>query len=159
MEKNLEGKLDGTDLDIGIVVSRFNSMVTDRLLSGAKDKLTRLGADWSRTTVAYVPGSFELPRGARKMRDTGNYDGIIALGAVIRGETPHFDYVANETSKGLAQLNLEGEIPITFGLITADTLEQAINRAGAKQGNKGSEAAEALIEMVNLESEFEKEGE
>lgn len=152
MTNTLEGKLDGSGLKIGIVISRFNSLVTDRLLSGAKDKLTRLGADWGHVTVAYVPGSFELPRAVRKMEETGDYDGIVALGAIIRGETPHFDYVANETSKGLAQLNLEGDTPVTFGLITADTLDQAIDRAGAKQGNKGTEAAEALIEMINLES-------
>lgn len=158
MTNNLEGKLDGSGLKIGIVISRFNSLVTDRLLSGAKDKLTRLGTDWESVTVAYVPGSFELPRAAGKMEETGNYDGIVALGAIIRGETPHFDYVANETSKGLAQLNLEGDTPVTFGLITADTLDQAMDRAGAKQGNKGNEAAEALVEMINLESKIAEEG-
>lgn len=157
MTKKLEGELDGTGLKLGIVLSRFNSMVTERLLSGAKDKLTRLGVAEKDLEVAYVPGSFELPRGARKLKDTGKYDGIIALGAVIRGETPHFDYVANEASKGLAEINLEAEIPVTFGLITADTLEQAIDRAGAKQGNKGNEAAEALVEMVNLESKLDEE--
>ncbi|MBS3786576.1 6,7-dimethyl-8-ribityllumazine synthase [Candidatus Bipolaricaulota bacterium] len=158
MSHNLEGKLDASGLKIGIVISRFNSLVTDRLLSGAKDKLTRLGGDWDNATVAYVPGSFELPRAVRKMEESGDYDGIVALGAIIRGETPHFDYVANETSKGLAQLNLEGDIPVTFGLITADTLDQAIDRAGAKQGNKGNEAAEALVEMINLESRITEEG-
>jgi 6,7-dimethyl-8-ribityllumazine synthase len=132
-------------------------MVTERLLSGAKDKLTRLGVAEKDLEVAYVPGSFELPRGVRKLKDTGKYDGVIALGAVIRGETPHFDYVASEASKGLAEINLEAEIPVTFGLITADTLEQAIDRAGAKQGNKGNEAAEALVEMVNLESKLDEE--
>ncbi len=157
MTKNLEGELDGSGLEIGIAISRFNSMVTERLLSGAKDRLKRLGADTEKVTVAYVPGSFELPRAVKKMIATGNYDGIVALGAVIRGETPHFDYVANETSKGLAQLNLEKDVPVTFGLITADTLEQAIDRAGAKQGNKGNEAAEALIEMINLERKVEEE--
>ncbi len=151
MTNKLEGELDGRGQEIGIVVSRFNSMVTERLLSGAKDKLKRLGADGEDLTVAYVPGSFELPRAVGKMKDNGDYDGVIALGAVIRGETPHFEYVAGETAKGLAQLNLEGEVPVSFGLITADTLEQAIDRAGAKQGNKGEEAAEALIEMINLE--------
>jgi 6,7-dimethyl-8-ribityllumazine synthase len=155
--ENLEGKLDGSGLKIGIVISRFNSMVTDRLLSGAEDRLKRLGTDWNDVTVAYVPGSFELPRAVNKMEETGDYDGIVALGAIIRGETPHFDYVANETSKGLAQLNLEGDTPVTFGLITADTLDQAINRAGAKQGNKGSEAAEALVEMINLERQMTEE--
>ncbi len=157
MTKKIEGELDGTGLKLGIVLSRFNSMVTERLLSGAKDKLTRLGVKEKNLEVAYVPGSFELPRGVRKLKDTGKYDGVIALGAVIRGETPHFDYVANEASKGLAEINLEAEIPITFGLITADTLEQAIDRAGAKQGNKGNEAAEALVEMVNLESKLNEE--
>ncbi len=153
----LEGELDATGLKIGIVISRFNSMVTDRLLSGAKDKLTRLGGNWDEMTVAYVPGSFELPRAASKMAESGDYDGIVALGAIIRGETPHFEYVANESSKGLAQLNLEKDIPVTFGLITADTLDQAINRAGAKQGNKGSEAAEAVVEMINLETKMTEE--
>jgi len=155
--KKMEGELDGTGLKLGIVLSRFNSMVTERLLSGAKDKLKRLGVAENDLEVAYVPGSFELPRGVRKMKDTGKYDGVIALGAVIRGETPHFDYVANEASKGLAEINLEAEVPVTFGLITADTLEQAIDRAGAKQGNKGNEAAEALVEMVNLESKLDEE--
>ncbi len=157
MTKKMEGELDGTGLKLGIVLSRFNSMVTERLLSGAKDKLTRLGVAEKDLEVAYVPGSFELPRGVRKLKDTGKYDGVVALGAVIRGETPHFDYVANEASKGLAEINLEAEIPVTFGLITADTLEQAIDRAGAKQGNKGNEAAEALVEMVNLESKLDEE--
>jgi len=155
--KKMEGELDGTGLKLGIVLSRFNSMVTERLLSGAKDKLIRLGVAEKDLEVAYVPGSFELPRGVRKLKDTGKYDGVIALGAVIRGETPHFDYVANEASKGLAEINLEAEVPVTFGLITADTLEQAIDRAGAKQGNKGNEAAEALVEMVNLESKLDEE--
>ncbi|MBS3736375.1 MAG: 6,7-dimethyl-8-ribityllumazine synthase [Candidatus Bipolaricaulota bacterium] len=158
MTNNLEGELDGSGLKIGIVISRYNSLVTERLLSGAKDKLTRLGTNWDNVTVAYVPGSFELPRAVGKMEETGDYDGIVALGAIIRGETPHFDYVANETSKGLAQLNLEGDTPVTFGLITADTLDQAIDRAGAKQGNKGNEAAEALIEMINLESKMAEGG-
>ncbi|MFP4135484.1 MAG: 6,7-dimethyl-8-ribityllumazine synthase [Candidatus Acetothermia bacterium] len=157
MTNKLEGKLDGSDLKIGIVLGRFNSMVTERLLSGARDKLTRLGVDSDHIDVAYVPGAFELPRGAMKLGDSRDYDGIIALGAVIRGETPHFDYVANEASKGLAELNLEGDTPLTFGLITADTLEQAIDRAGAKQGNKGNEAAEALVEMINLERKIEED--
>ncbi|MFB6291351.1 MAG: 6,7-dimethyl-8-ribityllumazine synthase [Candidatus Bipolaricaulia bacterium] len=158
MTDKLEGELDGSGLKIGIVISRFNSLVTDRLLSGAKDKLTRLGTDWGAVTVAYVPGSFELPRAVGKMKEKGDYDGIVALGAVIRGETPHFEYVASETSKGLAKLNLESETPVTFGLITSDTLDQAMERAGAKQGNKGSEAAEALVEMINLERKMTEEG-
>lgn len=156
MANKLEGELDGTGLKLGVVLSRFNSMVTEKLLSGAEDKLTRLGVDEDRIDAAYVPGSFELPRGVRQLKDSGDYDGIIALGAVIRGETPHFEYVANESSKGLAELNLEAEIPVTFGLITADTLEQAIDRAGAKQGNKGNEAAEALVEMINLEKTLDE---
>jgi len=151
MVNKLEGKLDGSGLKIGIILSRFNSLVTDKLLSGSRDKLTRLGVSMDDVTVAYVPGAFELPRAVKKMADLEEMDGIIALGAVIRGETPHFDFIANETSKGLANLNLQNETPITFGLITADTLEQAMDRAGAKQGNKGNEAAEALIEMINLE--------
>lgn len=158
MYNQLEGELDGSGLKIGIVLSRFNSLVTDKLLSGAKDKVSRLGVDLDDVTVVYVPGSFELPRAVKKMESLGKVDGIIALGAVIRGETPHFEYIANQTSKGLANLNLESETPITFGLITADTLEQAMDRSGAKQGNKGNEAAEALIEMINLERTLSKEG-
>jgi len=115
--KKMEGELDGTGLKLGIVLSRFNNMVTEGLLSGAKDKLTRLGVAEEDIEVVYVPGSFELPRGVRKLKDTGKYDGVIALGAVIRGETPHFEYVSNEASKGLAKINLEAEIPVTFGLI------------------------------------------
>lgn len=149
--KKLEGNLHGEGLKIGIVLSRFNNLVTERLLTGAEDKLTRLGVDEENITVAYVPGSFELPRAVRSMGERGEVDGIIALGAVIRGETPHFEYVANESAKGLANLNLKMEVPVAFGVITADTLDQAIDRAGAKQGNKGSDSAEALIEMINLE--------
>jgi len=154
----LEGELDGSGLKIGIVLARFNSLVTDKLLSGAKDKLTRLGVNPDQVIVVYVPGAFEIPRGVKKMASLGEVDGIIALGAVIRGETPHFEYIANQASKGLANLNLDSETPITFGLITADTLEQAMDRSGAKQGNKGNEAAESLIEMINLEKTLSEEG-
>ncbi|MBS3812855.1 6,7-dimethyl-8-ribityllumazine synthase [Candidatus Bipolaricaulota bacterium] len=152
--KKLEGKLDGKGLKVGVVLSRFNSMVTERLLSGARDKLTRLGVEDEAITVAYVPGAFELPRAVRSMESADDFDGIVALGAVVRGETPHFEYVANEAAKGLASLNLQLQAPVSFGIITADTLEQAIDRAGAKQGNKGSESAEALVEMINLEGSF-----
>ncbi len=158
MYNQLEGELDGSGLKIGIVLARFNSLVTDKLLSGAKDKLTRLGVNPDQVIVVYVPGAFEIPRGVKKMASLGEVDGIIALGAVIRGETPHFEYIANQASKGLANLNLDSETPITFGLITADTLEQAMDRSGAKQGNKGNEAAESLIEMINLEKTLSEEG-
>lgn len=156
MSEQIEGQLDGEGLAIGMVVGRFNNLVTENLLRGAEDKLTRLGVDQSDISVIRVPGSFELPRGARRAQEKNDYDGLIALGAVVRGETPHFEYVANEAAKGLAQLNLDLPIPLTFGLITADTMEQAIDRAGGKQGNKGAEAAESLIEMINLERNMEE---
>ena len=145
-----EGKLDGSGLRVGIVVSRFNNLITERLLEGALDRLRRSNVADDTIDVCRVPGAFEVPKAAKVMADTARYDGIIALSAVIRGATPHFDYVAGEVSKGLARVNLDATVPVTFGVITADTVDQAIERAGTKAGNKGAQAAESLIEMVNV---------
>jgi 6,7-dimethyl-8-ribityllumazine synthase len=145
-----EGKLDGSGLRVGIVVSRFNSLITERLLEGALDRLRRSNVADETIDVCRVPGAFEVPKATKVMADTGRYDGIIALAAVIRGATPHFEYVASEVSKGLARVNLDAAVPVAFGVITADTVDQAIERAGAKAGNKGAQAAESLIETVNV---------
>ncbi len=145
-----EGKLDGGGLRVGIVVSRFNNLITERLLEGALDRLRRSNVADDSIDVCRVPGAFEVPKAAKVMADTGRYDGIIALSAVIRGATPHFEYIAGEVSKGLARVNLDAKVPVTFGVITADTVDQAIERAGTKAGNKGAQAAESLIEMVNV---------
>jgi 6,7-dimethyl-8-ribityllumazine synthase len=150
-----EGKLDGKDLRVGVVVSRFNSLITERLLEGAVDRLTRSNVSSDAIDICRVPGAFEVPRAVKAMADTDRYDGIIALSAVIRGATPHFEYVASEVSKGLATLNLHSPVPVTFGVITADTVDQAIERAGTKAGNKGAQAAESLIEMVNVLRELQ----
>ena len=150
MGKVYEGGLDGSGLRIGIVVSRFNDLITDRLLAGALDRLHRSNVPEGSIDVAWVPGSFEVPRAVKQMASTARYDGIVALAAVIRGATPHFEYIAAEVSKGLARLNTDSPVPIAFGIITADTIEQAIERAGTKAGNKGSQAAESLIEMINV---------
>lgn len=147
---SFEGKLDAKGLKIGLVVSRFNNFLTDKLVDGALDCLVRHGADLSKQTVARVPGSFEIPPAAARMAESGKFDAVICLGAVIRGDTPHFDYIANEVSKGVAKLGMDHKIPVIFGVITTDTLEQAIERAGTKAGNKGWDAAMAAIEMVNL---------
>ncbi|MFQ5793512.1 MAG: 6,7-dimethyl-8-ribityllumazine synthase [Candidatus Bipolaricaulia bacterium] len=145
-----QGTLDGNGLKIGIVVSRFNELITEKLLSGAVDRLTRSGVREEDIDVAWVPGSFELPKVVKTLAESGRYDGIISLGAVIRGGTPHFEYIATMVSTGLATLNLEYDTPIAFGVLTTDTVEQAIERAGTKHGNKGTEAAESVLEMVNL---------
>jgi len=150
MGKIYEGKLDGNGMRVGVVVSRFNSLITERLLEGAMDRLLRSNVSEDTIDVCRVPGAFEVPKAAQAMAKTGRYDGIIALSAVIRGATPHFDFVANEVSKGLAMINLQTDVPVTFGVITADTVDQAIERAGTKAGNKGAQAAESLIEMVNV---------
>jgi 6,7-dimethyl-8-ribityllumazine synthase len=150
MGKVYEGKLVGEGLRVGIVVSRFNSLITERLLDGAMDRLIRSNVSETSIDVCRVPGAFEVPRAVKAMAQTQRYDGILALSAVIRGGTPHFEYVASEISKGLALVNLEAEIPVAFGVITADSLDQAIERAGTKAGNKGAQAAESLIEMVNV---------
>jgi 6,7-dimethyl-8-ribityllumazine synthase len=148
--KKFEGDLDGRGLKVGIVVSRFNNFFTDKLLEGALDCLKRHGAKEEDVAVAYVPGSFEVPAAAARMVKSAKYDAVVCLGAVIRGDTPHFDFIAAENSKGVAKLAMENSIPVIYGVITTDTLEQAIERAGTKAGNKGWDAAEAAIEMVNL---------
>jgi 6,7-dimethyl-8-ribityllumazine synthase len=135
---------------VGIVVSRFNNLITERLLEGALDRLRRSNVADDAVDVCRVPGAFEVPKAAKVMADTGRYDGVVALAAVIRGATPHFEYVASEVSKGLARVNLDASVPVTFGVITADTVDQAMERAGSKAGNKGAQAAESLIEMVNV---------
>jgi 6,7-dimethyl-8-ribityllumazine synthase len=145
-----EGKLISKDFKYAIIVSRFNDFITSKLLEGAKDALLRSGAAENDFDVLKVPGSFEIPLAAKRTALTKKYDAVICLGAVIRGETPHFDYIASEVTKGIAQLNLEFAIPITYGIITADTTEQAIERAGNKMGNKGFQAARSAIELLNL---------
>lgn len=145
-----EGQLVARDLKFGIVVSRFNEFISKNLLSGALDSLKRHEAVEKNIDVAWVPGSFEIPLVASRMASSGYYDAVICLGAVIRGNTPHFDYVAAEVSKGIARVGLETGVPVSFGIITADTLEQAVDRAGAKAGNKGWQAALTAIEMANL---------
>ncbi len=154
MMKVYEGKLIGQGLRFGIVVARFNEFITSRLLSGALDILHRHGVDEASIEVAWVPGAFEIPLAAKKMAARG-YDAVICLGAVIRGATPHFEYIASEVTKGIAQIGLDKEIPIVYGLITADTLEQAIERAGTKAGNKGGDAALSALEMANLFRELQ----
>jgi len=145
-----EGKLWAEGFRFGIVVSRFNSFITERLVEGALDCLKRHGCRDEDVEVFKVPGSFEIPLVAKKLAKSGKFDAVIALGAVIRGETPHFDYVAAEVSKGVASASLETEKPIIFGVLTTDTVEQAIDRAGVKAGNKGWEAALSAVEIVNL---------
>jgi 6,7-dimethyl-8-ribityllumazine synthase len=150
----LEGNLVGTGLKIGIVVARFNEFITSKLLSGALDALNRHGVNENDIEVAWVPGAFEIPLIAKKMADSGKYDAIITLGTVIRGATPHFDYVCNEAAKGLSQAALSSGKPVIFGILTTDTIEQAVERAGTKAGNKGWEAAVSAIEMANLMRSF-----
>jgi len=146
----IEGELQGEGQKLGIVLGRFNSFIGDALLSGALDVLKRNGVEQADISVAYVPGAFEIPLAVKKMAESGKYDGVIALGAVIRGSTPHFDYVAGECAKGLNAVQLETGIPVGFGVLTVDTIEQAIERAGTKAGNKGAEAAMTVVEMVNI---------
>ena len=146
----VEGDLIATGHKYGIAISRFNSFITDSLLDGSIDCLTRHGAIESDITVVRVPGAFELPVAVQRMAKTGEYDAIIVLGAVIRGGTPHFDYVAGECTKGIGQIAMQCDLPIAFGVLTVDSIEQAIERAGTKAGNKGSEAALSAIEMVNV---------
>ena len=143
-------KLDGTDLRIGIVVARFNSFISERLLEGAIDSLVRSGVATGDIVVARVPGAYEIPLIAQKMARSGRHDAVICLGAVIRGATPHFDFVAGEVAKGTAQVMLDAGIPVLFGVLTTETIEQAIERAGTKAGNKGSDVAIAALEMINL---------
>ncbi len=150
MNKDYEGMLLGEGLKFGVVVSRFNEFITGKLLDGAQDALLRHGVSEDDIDAVWVPGSFEIPLVAKKLAQTKKYDAVICLGAVIRGGTPHFEYVAAEVTKGIAQVGLEVGLPVLFGIITADNLEQAIERAGTKQGNKGFEAALGAIEMANL---------
>ncbi len=150
MSKNFEGKLLGEGLRFGLVVSRFNEFITKKLLEGAQDALLRHGVREEDIEIAWTPGSFEIPLIARKLAQTKRYDAVICLGAVIRGGTPHFEYIAAEVTKGIAKVGLETGLPVIYGVITADTLEQAIERAGTKMGNKGFDAAVNAIEMANL---------
>ena len=150
MVKILEGQLIAKGKRFGIVVSRFNDFITEKLLSGALDALTRTGAKENDIQIIKVPGAFEIPLAAKKAAQTGRYDAVICLGAVIRGATPHFDYVCAEVSKGVAQVGLDSGLPVIFGVLTTDTVEQAIDRAGTKSGNKGWQAAMSAVEMANL---------
>ncbi|MCT4783063.1 6,7-dimethyl-8-ribityllumazine synthase [Exiguobacterium himgiriensis] len=150
----IEGNLVGKGLKVGIVVGRFNDLITMRLLDGAKDALKRHGVEQDDVELAFVPGAFELPLVAKKMAMSKKYDAVITLGAVIRGATPHFDYVCSEAAKGVAQASYQSEVPVIFGVLTTETIEQAIERAGTKAGNKGWEAATAAIEMANLMRSF-----
>ncbi len=154
--KKFEGKLIAQGLKFGIIVSRFNELITSKLLEGALDCLKRHDADEENIEIFYCPGSFEIPLVAKKLAQTGKYDALICLGAVIRGETPHFDYIASEVSKGIAQVQLETGVPIAFGVITTDDVEQALNRAGVKVGNKGWDSALTAIEMANLLKQIKK---
>ena len=150
MAKTLEGKLVSKGKKYGIVVSRFNEFISNKLLAGALDALVRHGVTEQEITVAWTPGAFEIPLVVQKMAASKKFDAVIAIGAVIRGGTPHFDYVANEVSKGVAHVSLATGVPVLFGVLTTDTIEQAIERAGTKAGNKGYDAAVAAIEMANL---------
>jgi 6,7-dimethyl-8-ribityllumazine synthase len=156
MLKTLEGKLTAKGLKFGIVLSRFNSFISDRLLEGALDALRRSGAEEEDCCVARVPGAFEIPLAAKTLAKSGRYDAIICLGTIIRGATPHFNYIAAEVTKGIASLSLEREIPVSFGVLITETIEQAIERAGTKIGNKGFDAAMSSIEMANLMKEIGK---
>jgi len=150
MPKVIEGKIVARGMRFGIVASRFNDFICGRLIDGAVDALTRSGAEEKSIDVIKVPGAFEIPIAAKKLAKSGKYDAVICLGAVIRGATPHFEYISAEVSKGIALVGLEMEIPVIFGVVTTDTIEQAIERAGSKSGNKGWDAALSAIEMVDL---------
>ncbi|GEM04076.1 MAG: 6,7-dimethyl-8-ribityllumazine synthase [Bacillota bacterium] len=154
MVNTVQSTLVGTDLKIGIVVGRFNEFITGKLLGGAEDTLKRHGVKDEDITVAWVPGAFEIPLIAKKMAASKKYDAVITLGTVIRGSTPHFDYVCNEVAKGVSQVTMTTDVPTIFGVLTTETIEQAIERAGTKAGNKGADAAVSAIEMANLVKEF-----
>lgn len=147
---NFEGKLIGKDLKVAIVVSRFNDFITGRLLEGAKDTLIRHDVNEDNIDVAFVPGAFEIPLVAKKLASSGNYDAVITLGCVIRGATSHYDYVCNEVAKGVSKVNDQTNVPVIFGILTTESIEQAVERAGTKAGDKGAEAAVSAIEMANL---------
>lgn len=150
MPRYIDGSLVATDLRFAIIVGRFNSFMAERLLEGAIDTITRHGGNADIIDVVRVPGAFEIPLMTSKLVDTGNYDAVIALGVLIRGSTPHFDYIASEATKGTANSAMRSGVPVAFGVLTCDTIEQAIERSGTKAGNKGHEAATAAIEMANL---------
>lgn len=150
MPEIIEGKISAEGFCFAILVSRFNDFISSKLVEGAMDALKRHGGDEDQISLIKVPGAFEIPLAAKKLAESGKFNAIICLGAVIRGSTPHFDYVAAEVSKGIAQVALESKVPVTFGVLTTDNLEQAIERAGSKSGNKGWDAAMAAMEMVNL---------
>jgi 6,7-dimethyl-8-ribityllumazine synthase len=154
MPRTMEGKISAEGFQFALIVSRFNDFISSKLVEGALDALKRHGAKDEQLTLVRVPGAFEIPLTARKLADSGKYDAVVCLGAVIRGSTPHFDYVAAEVSKGIAVVALESKIPVTFGVLTTDNLEQAIERAGSKAGNKGWDAAMAAMEMANLFKEM-----
>ena len=157
--RTFEGKLTSNNIKIGIVASRFNEFITSKLISGAMDGLIRHDVPEDSIHLAWVPGAFEIPLIASKMAKSGKYDAVICLGAVIRGATSHYDYVCNEVSKGIAAVSLETGIPVLFGILTTENIEQAIERAGTKAGNKGADCAQGAIEMVNLIRELERQRE
>ena len=148
------GKLNGKGKKIGIVVAKFNELVTRKLLDGAKQGLEQLGVEANNIIVYWVPGAFEIPRVVKLLSNSGKVDGIISLGAVIRGETSHYNYVCNEVSSGISQVSLNNKVPVMFGILTTDSMNQALDRAGGKSGNKGIECANGIIEMINLENEL-----
>jgi 6,7-dimethyl-8-ribityllumazine synthase len=152
----IQGQLVGTGLRMAIVAGRFNDLITRKLLEGCQDTLYRHGVTEQNMTIVWVPGAFEIPYAARQLKESRQYDAIICLGCVIRGGTPHFEYVAGETAKGISTLNNEGNVPVIFGVLTTNTLEQALDRAGAKSGNKGSDAAMTAIEMATLTTAIER---
>ncbi|BBM45632.1 6,7-dimethyl-8-ribityllumazine synthase [Leptotrichia trevisanii] len=152
--RTFEGKFDGKDIKIAIVAGRFNEFITSKLVGGALDVLKRNGVSEENIDIAWVPGAFEIPLITKKLTNTQKYDAIIALGAVIKGSTPHFDYVCAEVSKGVAQISLQSELPVIFGVLTTNNIEEAIERAGTKAGNKGADAAFSAIEMINLIKEI-----
>ena len=152
--RTFEGKFDGRNVKIGIVAGRFNEFITSKLVGGALDVLKRNDVSEENIDIAWVPGAFEIPLITKKLAKTGKYDAIIALGAVIKGSTPHFDYVCAEVSKGVSQISLQSELPVIFGVLTTNNIEEAIERAGTKAGNKGADAAFSAIEMINLIKEI-----
>ncbi|WP_420222810.1 6,7-dimethyl-8-ribityllumazine synthase [Pediococcus acidilactici] len=152
--REVYGKLNGEGKKIGIVVAKFNELVTRKLLDGAKQVLEQLRVEANNIIVYWVPGAFEIPRVVKLLSNSGKVDGIISLGAVIRGETSHYDYVCNEVSSGISQVSLNNKVPVMFGILTTDSMNQALDRAGGKSGNKGIECANGIIEMINLENEL-----
>ena len=150
MPRVLEGKLDAKSCKIAVVVARFNSFMTQKMLDGAIDTLSRHGLDTNKVDVLWVPGAFEIPITCKKLSDSKKYDGIVALACIIRGATPHFEYISSEVSKGIAKVMLDENMPIGFGIVTADNMEQAIERSGSKNGNKGADAAVSVVEQINL---------